>query len=151
VRIGTLNWEIASISFSCKQTCGEGLVLISDWYGRALSIASHGPGFYKKVSWESHKEQASWQHPSMTSASTPTSRFLPRLSSYLECLQWWAVIWKYTWNTLLSSVWSWCFISATETLSQCWFLVLLVVHLWIITLKLTLCYHLRYCSDLVSY
>ena len=40
-------------------------------------------------------EQASRQHPSMTSASAPASRFLPSLSSCPDFLWWWAAIWKH--------------------------------------------------------
>ena len=59
-----------------------------------------GPRFYKKLGWESHKEQASKQHSPVASASAPVSRFLYFLCSCPDFLPWWSVMWKYKPNKL---------------------------------------------------
>jgi hypothetical protein len=62
-----------------------------------LVIIAGGP-IPSWVLWESRLskpgDRASKQHPSMASVLAPAFRFLPRLSSCLDFLQWWAVIWN---------------------------------------------------------
>lgn len=62
-----------------------------------LVIIAGGP-IPSWVLWESRLskpgDRASKQHPSMASVLAPAFRFLPRLSSCLDFLQWWSTLWK---------------------------------------------------------
>lgn len=72
------------------------------------------PGFYTKVGWTSHVNQAVKQHPSTTLALA-SALFI----SCPDFLPWLTMMWKYKPNTFLSSstwYWLWCLIITIVTL-----------------------------------
>jgi hypothetical protein len=78
------------------------------------------PEFYKKAGWANHGEKAHKQHLSMASALAPASRFLPCLNSCTDFLGWWRWKCKPFPPQLL---WSWCFVTAIETLRQIYIII----------------------------
>jgi hypothetical protein len=69
VGVGALNFLNQGLMEEVPAHCGW----CHSWAG--------GLGYYKKVGWENHDEQAREQHPSM---AVPAFRFLPCLSSCLD-------------------------------------------------------------------
>jgi hypothetical protein len=89
----SLPWGNASMRSTCKAF--SQLVIKG---GRAHCGWCHpwagSPGFYKRASWASQGEQANKQHPSMTSASAPASKFLLCVSCCPDFLWWWTAMWR---------------------------------------------------------
>ena len=106
------HWRNASMRSSCKASSQ----FMVKWGGLFHCGWCHfwagSPWFYWKASWASQGKQSSKQHPSMTSASAPASKFLPCVSSYTDFLWWWTTMWKCKLNKpFLSQLasWSWYF------------------------------------------
>jgi hypothetical protein len=92
----SLNYENTHTRLACRPPCrGCPWLMVDAWLPNYDQCSwAGGLGVYEKAGWASHREQASKQHPSMTSLSAPPSRFLPFLNSCPKFIHQWSVTWK---------------------------------------------------------